>query len=261
MSSLIFAALAVAWLVVLVPMVARRRQEVVRTADSALAARVLRRGGARRAGPASSTEDGFDMADPDNVDPAPGGDDYDAYDRDAYGHDGYEHGDEPGHDERIDLADEPGPARRYRPGRGGFDPDHAAAVARAKYQFRQRVVLAMLLLALVSGVLAFVAVPLLWWVHGALDVLLVGYLTYLRRQVRIEEEVRQRRLARLAGARRRAAGQPHPTTPAERDEQLATPPHRSPRPGALVVEIDDEDPAFDELDAPTPFSYRRAVGE
>ncbi|SHG57371.1 divisome protein SepX/GlpR [Streptoalloteichus hindustanus] len=258
MSSLIFAALAVAWLVVLVPMIARRRQEVVRTADSALAARVLRRGGSRRAGQASSTEDGFDMADPDG-DGHPGGEGDGAHGPyEAYG-DG---DDRPGPDERNDLADEPGTSRRYRPGRGGFDPDHAAAVARAKYQFRQRVVLAMLLLALVSGVLAFVSLPLLWWVHGGLDLLLVGYLTYLRRQVRIEEEVRQRRLARLAGARRRAAGQPHPTTaPAERDEQLAVPPSRSPRPGTIVVEIDDEDPAFDELDAPTPFSYRRAVGE
>src|SRR5262250_3002450 len=44
-SSLVFAALALAWLVILVPMVARRRREVVRTADSALASRVLHRGG------------------------------------------------------------------------------------------------------------------------------------------------------------------------------------------------------------------------
>ena len=43
-SSLIFAALAAAWLVVLVPMFARRRQEVSKTTDSALAARVVRRG-------------------------------------------------------------------------------------------------------------------------------------------------------------------------------------------------------------------------
>jgi len=37
-------ALAAAWLVVLVPMVARRRQQVARTTDSALAARVVRSG-------------------------------------------------------------------------------------------------------------------------------------------------------------------------------------------------------------------------
>lgn len=52
LSSLIFAALAAAWLVVLVPMFARRRQEVSKTTDSALAARVVRRGSGRR--PAAS---------------------------------------------------------------------------------------------------------------------------------------------------------------------------------------------------------------
>src|SRR5699024_10709866 len=46
-SSLIIVALAAAWLVVLVPMVARRRQEVARPADSALSARVVRSGSAR----------------------------------------------------------------------------------------------------------------------------------------------------------------------------------------------------------------------
>src|SRR3954454_504430 len=43
-SSVIVVALAAAWLVVLVPMVARRRQQVAHTADSALAARVVRSG-------------------------------------------------------------------------------------------------------------------------------------------------------------------------------------------------------------------------
>ena len=55
-SSLVFAALALAWLVILVPMVARRRREVVRTADSALAARVLdRRGGTASAAPVTDS--------------------------------------------------------------------------------------------------------------------------------------------------------------------------------------------------------------
>ena len=46
-SSLIIVALVGAWLLVLVPIVARRRQEVARTADSTLAARVVRSGGVR----------------------------------------------------------------------------------------------------------------------------------------------------------------------------------------------------------------------
>ncbi|MGH3827517.1 MAG: gephyrin-like molybdotransferase receptor GlpR, partial [Pseudonocardiaceae bacterium] len=55
-SSLIFAALAVAWLVVLVPMIAKRRQEVVRTTESALASRVLPRPGPPRSAPQHGQE-------------------------------------------------------------------------------------------------------------------------------------------------------------------------------------------------------------
>ena len=43
-SSLVVVALVLAWLVVLVPMIVRKRQEVAKTADSELAARVVRSG-------------------------------------------------------------------------------------------------------------------------------------------------------------------------------------------------------------------------
>ena len=43
-SSLVVVALVVAWLVVLVPMIVRKRQEVAKTGDSELGARVLRSG-------------------------------------------------------------------------------------------------------------------------------------------------------------------------------------------------------------------------
>jgi hypothetical protein len=97
------------------------------------------------------------------------------------------------------------PPARYRAGRGGFDAEAAALTARARYAFRQRVVLAMLVAAVGTGVVAGVVLPVLWWAHGALDVLLVGYLVYLRRQVRLEETIRARRAARMAGTRRPAA--------------------------------------------------------
>jgi hypothetical protein len=224
-SSLVFAALVLAWLVILVPMVARRRREVVRTADSALAARVLRRGGHARYEEVS-------MSDPD---PAP-------------------------------------QARGYRPGRGGFDPEAAELAARARYAFRQRVVLGLLVTALVTGVLAGFAMPTLWWAHGAADLLLVGYLAYLRRQVRIEQEVRQRRALRAARARRQAARAPSGAAPAppaepepaaEYEEPPPRPrrPERAAHPGTAVVELDDEDPAFCELDPDSPGTYRRAVGQ
>jgi len=174
-----------------------------------------------------------------------------------------------------DVADEfepePEPEWRYRPGRGGFDPDAAYLAARAKYGFRQRVVLAMLLLAVISALVAGFALAAVWWAHGVLDLALVCYLGYLRRQVRIEEEIRQRRFARMAQARRahaRAAAR----VAAEPEAEPAPMPHREPaprasapprinRPGAVVVEVDDEDPAFDELDEPGSLPYRRAAGE
>lgn len=250
-SSLIFAALAAAWLIVLVPMVARRRGPVARTADSALAARVVRRGGAT-----GTVEEVLAMpeAEDDHHDEVP------------------EPAPERPRRTRFAPLDGEQPApRRYRPGRGGFDPEQAALVAEAKYAFRQRVVLAMLLLALGTGLAAGFLWPLLWWGHGAIDLLLVGYLTYLRRQVRIEAEVRERRLARLGG-RRAVAEEDDLGEEAETESDYvaakpatsakpAPKPSCTSRPGTVMVEIDDEDPSFDELDPPGPVAYRRAAGE
>jgi hypothetical protein len=159
--------------------------------------------------------------------------------------------------------------RRYRPGRGGYDPEVAAQVARAKYVYRQRVVLGLATGALVTLVLAATASSLLWWVHAALDVATTGYLGYLRRQVQIEEEVRQRRAARLAGARARVPSPPGPTevpdeVPTdvvhEGDERPAAE-SLAPHPTAVALDLDDEDPVFDDLDRIFEPRYRRAVGE
>ncbi|MGW5054904.1 divisome protein SepX/GlpR [Actinokineospora sp. NPDC004072] len=206
-SSLIVVALVVAWLVVLVPMVVRKRQEIARTTESTLAGRVVR-----------------------PADDSPAADD------------------EP----PAELPDDDIEPRRYRPGRGGYDPDAAARAARAKYRFRQRVVVFMLLAAVATAVAAGVALPWLWWVHGAIDVLLVAYLSYLRRQVRIEDEIRRRRLARMQAARR------HHARPVE---EYTRPAARPTHPGAVAVDIDDEDPWFDDLGDPRELAYRRAVGE
>ncbi|MCE7008792.1 hypothetical protein LWC34_39180 [Kibdelosporangium philippinense] len=293
-SSLIVVALVLAWLVVLVPMIVRKRQEIARTADSALNARVVRKGGAEE----------IDLRDTDDVEDETGhahghdfDDDYD--DEDADDMDSATE-----HPEALDTADEPddrdhvatdsvaqrSQSRPYRPGRGGFDPEAAALTARAKYAFRQRVVVAMLLLAVGSAVVAGVMYAQVWWGHGAIDLTLVGYLTYLRRQVRIEEEIRQRRTARIAQTRRArpeaeadyeedyrdSYSDAHRDThrdaedrrqePAERREPVTPPVAKTtqPRithPHAVVVDIDDEDPAFDELDDLDSLRYRRAVGE
>lgn len=218
-SSMIFVGLVVLWLLILVPAVARHRQEVARPSVAALSGRVLERPhrrhtvevdamddsrsvatrtereeprvpAARSAGDQATDEPDVAVLDNDN--------DNDA-DADADADEGYEEGDYA--DDRVWER----PPPRYRPGRGGYDPEAAALAARARYGFRQRVVLVLFVVAAVSAVVAAVAISTVWWVHGAADLGLVGYLAYLRRQVRMEEAIRDRRSARMAGTRRRPA--------------------------------------------------------
>ncbi|MQA64205.1 MAG: hypothetical protein GEU86_22740 [Actinophytocola sp.] len=284
-SSLIIVALAVAWLVVLVPMVARKRQEIARTGDDALASRIVRSGGPRgeqrEERMMSESADEIDRADdvalPSEADhlaaedermaPAATVDDLD---------DEYEADVEPAAPARR------GNPGRYRPGRGGFDPEAAELAARAKYAFRQRVVVSLLATVVISAAVAGFVLPEVWWVTGAALAGLVGYLAYLRRQVRIEEDIRQRRLARLGGAasaaRRRVRDEVELegeySSYAYEDEYEITEaartiagverkprPHARQRRNTVVVDIDDEDPAFHELSEPGPPVYRRAVGE
>ncbi|MFC0547216.1 divisome protein SepX/GlpR [Kutzneria chonburiensis] len=257
-SSLIIVALVVAWLVVLVPMIARKRAEVAKTSDSALAARVLHGG-------TEDVEEEIDM----NVDES----------ETAITDDDYR-----------DYEDTP---RRYRPGRGGYDPEAAATAARAKYAFRQRMVLLLLVLSVLSALFAGLVMPIVWWGHGGVDLLLVGYLVYLRRQVRIENDVRERRQARMRGrdadeaefveteyddeaeyddyAPAETVAAPVDTAPVEpelseyEDAPRSTPARAPYRPGptlngTVVVDIDDEDPAFEDLDLPHRRGYRRVAG-
>lgn len=301
-SSLVVVALVLAWLVVLVPMIVRKRQEVAKTADSELAARVVRSGsGEAEADTRVEAEYSMEeapMRDTDGIDEDLGGELAEpaeaAYSSEDAAHEADRDADEmsAAYYDEAELHY----ARGYRPGRGGFDPEAAAIIAKAKYSFRQRVVLAMLIGVVVTAVVAGVAYPMLWWGHGAIDVVLVTYLVYLRRQVRIETEIRERRLARLqrvrqaraAAERRRAAEPPryveppvaHPVEELLEDEEPYEPaydpeeavgprervsdgPYTPPvvRAGAVLVDVDDEDPAFDELDEPGSLPYRRAVGE
>jgi hypothetical protein len=214
-SSMIFASLVVLWLLILVPAVAQRRQEVARPSFAALSGRVLERPRPRQGTGREREVDGMDEVDRGEV---------------------RGRGDEPGWaDQESDEHRWERPPPRYRPGRGGFDPEAAAIAARARYAFRQRVVLAMLVVALITGVIAGVAVPGMWWPHAAVDLVLVGYLVYLRRQVRLEEAIRERRAARMAGTRR---------TPAADDPELDAWARR----GREATRRDDDETYADDLD-------------
>ncbi|WP_372476563.1 divisome protein SepX/GlpR [Pseudonocardia terrae] len=138
------------------------------------------------------------------------------------------------HDDLEERRRERPPAA-FRPGRGGFDAEAAALAARARYAFRQRVVIALLVLAVLTAGAALLVLPALWWLHGLVDLGLVGYLVYLRRQVRLEEAIRARRAARGAGTRRpSAADDPALDDRARRGREAAVEPR------------DDEDGGFED---------------
>ncbi|MBY4127968.1 hypothetical protein HQO83_06145 [Rhodococcus fascians] len=265
-NSVIWIGLVAVWLFVLLPMLMTKRPQIMRTTDAALATRVLHRGGTKRKqrGPATGHRSDPDWRPEDDLrvsapareifGPASAAARSDSPDLPGTAEDPMDT-----HAAENDLerdasvqeparegtaAHEPGvvdddfvPRRR---GRGGFDPEADAVARAARYAFRQRAVLGLVFAAITTAALAFIISPTIWWLCGLSVAVLVGYLYYLRRQVQIEEEVRRRRLTRMGRSRLGVES--------ETDEELELVPQRLRRPGAVVLEIDDEDPEFEHLD-------------
>src|ERR1700744_2795097 len=162
----------------------------------------------------------------------------------------------------IAIAEEPlrtaAPAfdRRHR-----YDPDKAAALVARKYAARKRVLMGLALTLVVSAATAFLLTSTAWWFFGVVATWTVLYLGYLRRQTRIEERVRRRRMQRMARSQLGVEN--------TYDREYDVVPSRLRRPGAVVLEIDDEDPIFEHLDY-APYAARdydwdrvlpRAVGQ
>ncbi len=142
-----------------------------------------------------------------------------------------------------------------RAGRGGFDPEAAEATRAYRYQQRRRVALVLLVATLAFTVASLMLAGWLWVGAAISAVLLAGYLGYLRRQVKIEASIRQRRMERLQRARqiRPEYQRPRPRT---RGGLSAV------APGRTVVDLDDDDPRFDDLEPyHEPMTYRRASGQ
>ncbi|MBY4212837.1 hypothetical protein HQO42_14695 [Rhodococcus fascians] len=276
-NSIIWIGLVAVWLFVLLPMLMTKRPQIMQTTDAALATRVLHRGGTKRKqrGPATGHRSDPDWRPEDDLrvsapvseifgpkfasirsdSPDLPGTAEDPMDTHAEEENDLER-DEPVHDapRASSPAHEPGvvdddfvPRRR---GRGGFDPEADAIARAARYAFRQRAVLGLVFAAIATAALAFIISPTVWWLCGLSVAVLVGYLYYLRRQVQIEEEIRRRRLTRMGRSRLGVES--------ETDEELELVPQRLRRPGAVVLEIDDEDPEFEHLDHyEEPFQARR----
>jgi hypothetical protein len=162
----------------------------------------------------------------------------------------------------IPIGEEPPRAatlafdRRYR-----YDADKAAAVVARKYAARKRVLMVMALTLVLSAGTAFLLTSAAWWFFSIVSAVTVLYLGYLRRQTRIEERVQRRRMQRMARSQLGVEN--------TYDREYDVVPSRLRRPGAVVLEIDDEDPIFEHLDY-APYAARdydwdrilpRAVGQ
>jgi hypothetical protein len=154
-------------------------------------------------------------------------------------------------DTDLQLAESLSAARRRR-----YESKTAAAVGARKYKFRKRVLTVLAAVLVVSAAAAFTVAPAVWWACGAIGVVTMFYLVYLRRQTRIEERLRRRRAQRVARSRLGVENTD--------DREFDVVPSRLRRPGSVVLEIDDEDPIFEHLDyAPfaRDFDLPRAAGQ
>jgi hypothetical protein len=240
-NSIIWIGLVAIWLFVLLPMMTSKRPRIMQTSDVALATRVLHRGGTKK--PARGPATGH-ASDPDwrpEYDERVSAPASVVFGRTAPSTEAEDpmdtHADTDTDDRQQDVERDYVPNRR---GRGGFDPEADAIARAARYSFRQRAVLGLVFAAITSAALAVILTGMLWWVCGLSVLALAGYMYYLRRQVQIEQEIRRRRMTRMGRSRLGVESRT--------DDELKLVPQRLRRPGAVVLEIDDEDPEFEHLE-------------
>lgn len=143
-------------------------------------------------------------------------------------------------DEPVDEESAETPAASLSaPRQRRFESKTAAEVSARKFRFRKRVLAVLAATMLFSAGAAFLVTPSAWWVCGGAGTVTVLYLAYLRRQTRIEEQLRRRRAQRMARSRLGVESTD--------DHKLDVVPARLRRPGAVVLDIDDEDPIFEHL--------------
>jgi hypothetical protein len=151
----------------------------------------------------------------------------------------------------LHVADSMSAARRRR-----NESKTAAAVSARKYRFRTRMLVSMAAAIVASAAAAYLVAPWAWWLCATTGAVTLMYLMYLRRQTRIEERLRRRRAQRMMRSRLGVEN--------SEDQKLDVVPARLRRPGAAVLEIDDEDPAFEHLDYTTfarQYDLPRAAGQ
>ena len=142
----------------------------------------------------------------------------------------------------TDLSEDEVEFAQRRLGRGGWDPVAEKEKSATRYQRRQRTLLGLAVAVVLTVALGIVVGGWTWWLAAVAGVLTVAYLIALRSQVRQEQALMRRRVRHLRRARLGVRN--------AEDEELKIPRNLR-RPGAVVVEIDDESPDFVHL----PLSY------
>lgn len=135
-----------------------------------------------------------------------------------------------------------------RRGRGGFDPEADRRYTTSRYQRRQRTLLGLVGVTLAAVLVAFFSPVWAWAIPAVTGLITVAYVVMLRQVTLAERELRRRRIQQMRRARLGVE------TSLQREFDV-TPAHLR-RPGAVVVEVDDEDPIFDALDDyEAPYGY------
>lgn len=135
--------------------------------------------------------------------------------------------------EDAELDEEDVAFAKSRTGRGGWDPERDKQTTLDRYARRRRTLLGLGVVVAVAVVIGLFVGGWTWLLTVAALAVTALYLTALRAQVRSERELRARRVRHLRRARLgvRQSGVP---------KNLR-------RPGAVVMEIDDDSPDFAEL--------------
>lgn len=126
---------------------------------------------------------------------------------------------------------------RARRGRGGWDPETVKRVREDRFRRRQRTLLGLVIVFGAAFVFAIVTGGWAWLAPAAAAGLLAWYLIALRTTVKKERALQARRVRQLRRARLGVISAA---------EDAPVPPHMR-RPGAVVVEVDDESADFANL--------------
>lgn len=126
-----------------------------------------------------------------------------------------------------------------RRGRGVYDPVASARLARERQNRRKKVLLVLLALCALSFGASLALGGGVWLTFVAMVAFTAFYLVILRRQAIEERELRHRRLVRMRRARLGVRN--------TEDDELGVP-DRLIRPGAVILETDENDPAFSNLE-------------